>query len=87
MKKLFIGYNLFLPKCLKHSFIPCHKALLLKTKFKLFKLADGKMEISFKGFSPEFFSNKYWKQEPKESYEKLLKERCLQLVIHILILE
>ena len=28
---------------------------------------------------PEFFSDKYWKQEPQLPYEELLKERALQL--------
>ena len=49
-------------------------------KFQAIQAADGNTaKISFKGFSPEFFSDKYWKQEPKESYEELLKQRCLQL--------
>ena len=49
-------------------------------KFQAIQAANGNTaKISFEGFSPEFFSNKYWKQEPKESYEELLKQRCLQL--------
>ena len=49
-------------------------------KFQAIQAANGNMsKISFQGFSPEFFSDKYWKQEPKQSYEELLRERCLQL--------
>ena len=49
-------------------------------KFQAIQAADGKMsKVSFKGFSPEFFSDKYWKQEPTQSFEELLKERCQQL--------
>tara|TARA_Y100000593_G_scaffold75569_1_gene139438 strand:+ start:254 stop:1261 length:1008 start_codon:yes stop_codon:yes gene_type:complete len=49
-------------------------------KFQAIQAADGKMsKVSFKGFSPEFFSDIYWKQEPTQSFEELLKERCQQL--------
>ena len=56
------------------------KGIAYDNKFQAIQAADGKIsEISFKGFSPEFFSDKYWKQEPQLSYEELLKERALQL--------
>ena len=56
------------------------KGIAYDNKFQAIQAADGKIsEISFKGFSPEFFLDKYWKQEPQQSYEELLKERCLQL--------
>ena len=56
------------------------KGIAYDNKFQAIQAADGKIsEISFKGFSPEFFSDKYWKQEPQLPYEELLKERALQL--------
>ena len=56
------------------------KGIAYDNKFQAIQAANGKLsEISFKGFSPEFFLDKYWKQEPQQSYEELLKERCLQV--------
>ena len=49
-------------------------------KFQAIQAANGKMsKISFNAYSPEFFSDVYWEQEPTESLEHLIKLRCEQL--------
>jgi len=49
-------------------------------KFQAIQAANGKIsKISFKVYSPEFFSDAYWKHEPTESLEHLIKLRCEQL--------
>ena len=49
-------------------------------KFQAIQAADGKMsKITFNAYLPEFFSKIYWKQEPTESLDQLIKLRCEQL--------
>ena len=62
------------------SFYLLVDGIAFDNKFQAIQAANGKMsKITFNAYPPEFFSKIYWKQEPSETLDQLIKLRCEQL--------